>query len=186
MNKEEVKTVKLPHPTPVVIVVAGDNPPNPSTYIYFGQLNDHPPIIGIGIKEKRFTYKLIRKYNDWTVNIVDLKILKEADRAGMVSGNKGDKNSLLNLDYTPSSKVKSYGVENAAIIYEIKYMGEMKFPDHNLVYGEVVNIRVDKKYLKGDKIDFESIPFIVSSYNSMDYYKIGEKIKHWGFSLKEE
>jgi flavin reductase (DIM6/NTAB) family NADH-FMN oxidoreductase RutF len=184
MDKIEIKTVKLPHPTPLVIAVAGNNPPNPSTYIYFGQLNDSPPIIGIGIKKKRYTYKLIKEFGDWTINIVDKNILKEADKAGTVSGNKHDKSKIF--DFTPSKKIKSFGIEKAIIIYEVQYLKELEFPDHNLVYGEVVNIMIDKNYTNENKIKFEKIPFILSSYYSMDYYGMGKFKNHWGFSLQGE
>ncbi len=186
MDKIDIKTVRLPHPTPLVVAVSGNNPPNPSTYIYFSQLNDHPPIVGIGIKKKRYTYKLIREFRDWTINIVSENILKEADKAGTISGNKQNKSKILELDYISSNKIKSFGIKESIIIYEVQYMNEVEFPDHNLVYGEVVNIKIDKCYMNENKINFEKVPFILSSYYSMDYYGMGKFKNHWGFGLKGE
>ncbi len=184
--KVEVKTNHLPHITPLVLVVSGNNPPNPSTYIYFGQLNDNPPIVGVGMKEKRFTYDLIKEFEDFTINIVTKEILKEADRAGFLSGKKYDKSKIVNFNYEKSSFIKSMRIAESPISYEVKYKGELKLFDHNLVYGEVIKIFVKEEYLENGKINLYAISPIVSSYYTTEYYSIGEKHGKWGISLKKE
>jgi len=184
--KVEVDTKYLPHITPLVMVVSGNNPPNPSTYIYFGQLNDNPPIVGVGMKEKRHTYSLIKEFKDFTVNIVNEKILIEADRAGFMSGKKYNKEELLKFSYEKSTVISSPYIKEAPVSYEVKFLGELKLFDHNLLYGEIVKIHADENYVIDGKVDLLKAGIIVSSYHSTDYYKVEKKVGKWGISLKEK
>jgi len=184
--KIELKTNFLPHITPLVLVVSGDNPPNPSTYIYFGQLNDRPPIVGLGMKEKRHTYSLIKRFGDFTINIVNSEILKEADRAGFLSGKKYDKTKIVNLTFEKSFSIKSMRIVESPISYEVKYMGEVKLFDHNLIYGEVLKVFINEKYLKNGSLDIFALSPVLSSYYTTEYYSLGDKLGKWGISLKEE
>jgi len=84
MKKKIFESYTLPIPYPIVVVVAGWKKPNPSTYIYFGEFNQEPMIIGIGIRERRYTYKLMKETGEFTVNFVNRKILRDADMAGIV------------------------------------------------------------------------------------------------------
>ncbi len=181
---KKIETSKLYHPTPVVVVVAGREKPNPSTYIYFSQVNDRPPMVFVGIKKKRFTYQLIKEYKEFTVNVVNEEILKGADISGTYTGNQVDKSNLCGFEYERGEKVDTFYIKNAPVVYEVKLMDEVELYDHNLLLGEVVLVKVSNKLINGDRFNFESANFIISSYNTLSYYSSGEELLPWGFSVK--
>jgi len=167
----EWKSSQLPVPYPLVVVVSG-NPPNPSTYIFYGQFNEHPPVIGIGIKKKRHTYKLIKETGDFTVNFVGRDMLRGADAAGMVSGRRVDKSNFF--PWGASSKVKSPIIATAPLSLEVIYLRDIEFTDHLILLGEVKKIWAKKGVKPED--------FILATYSPMFYFLLGEKIQDWGFS----
>ncbi len=182
MEKEAFKSYTLPVPLPVVIVVAGWDRPNPSTYIFFGEFNQEPLIIGIGIREKRYTYKLIKETGEFTVNFVNKRILKDADLAGMVSGRNVDKCELCEFTFVPGQKIKTPIIKEAPVNLEVKVYDEIKFTDHNLILGKVENVLVSKEFIKNGRVDFKAMELIVADYNSVSYFTVGDFVGRWGFS----
>ncbi len=170
----EWKSPQLPVPYPLVIAVSGGNNPNPSTYIFYGQFNENPIIIGIGIKAKRLTYKLIKETGDFTVNFVGKEILKGADLAGIVSGWKEDKSSIFK--WLPSRKVSSPIINGSPLSLEVRYLKEIPFTDHILLLGEVQEVVLREDVGEED--------FVLSSYSKATYYKVGEILGKWGFSRR--
>ena len=186
MAKITFNSYTFPIPYPIVVVVAGWEKPNPSTYIYFGEFNQDPIIIGIGIRERRYTYKLMKETGEFTVNFVNRKILRDADLAGMVSGRNVDKTRLCKFTYVPSQKIRTPIIEEAPVNLEVKIYDEIKFTDHNLILGKVENVLVSSEYVKEGKVDFKSIDYVVTDYNSISYYSLGPFIARWGFSREEK
>ncbi len=167
----EWKRSQYPAPYPLVVVVSGEKP-NPSTYIFFGQFNEHPPVIGIGIKEKRHTYRMIKETGDFSVNFVDRSLLKGADAAGMVSGRRHDKSDFFRWE--PSSTITSPRIYNSPLSLEAVYLKEVRFTDHILVLGEVKKAWIREGISPQD--------FVMSSYSTMEYIASGSCIEKWGFS----
>ncbi|GEM_PF-2138710 len=162
---------QYPAPYPLVVVVSGRKP-NPSTYIFFGQFNEHPPVVGIGIKEKRHTYRMIKETGDFSVNFVDPPMLRRADAAGLLSGRRHDKSDLFRWE--PSSTINSPRIADAPLSLEVVYLEEVKFTDHILILGEVRKAWAREGATPED--------FVVSSYSSMGYFSVGKKLERWGFS----
>ena len=184
MSKKVFSGYALPIPYPIVVVVAGQEKPNPSTYIYFGEFNQEPMIIGIGIRERRYTYELMKKTGEFTVNFVNRKTLRDADMAGIVSGRNVDKSTLCNFTYVPSMKIKTPVILESPVNLEVKIYDEIKFTDHNLVLGKVENVLISSEFIREGHIDFEAMDLVVTDYNNITYYSVGEAIARWGFSTK--
>ncbi len=184
-NRVFIETGKLLHPAPVVVVVAGREKPNPSTYIYFAQVNDNPPYIFVGIKEKRFTYKLIEKDREFTVNVVSKEMLKGADISGSFTGNQKDKSEICGFKFRKAKRVNTFYIDDSPVVYEVKLLEEIKLRDHILLVGEVLATSVREDLISEDKFLFEKAGFVCGCYKTLSYYSLGEFIKHWGFSLKE-
>ncbi len=167
----EWERAQFPVPYPLVVVVSGD-PPNPSAYIFYGQFNEHPPIIAIGIKEKRHTYRMIKETGDFTVNFVSREILRAADASGMLSGRRHDKSHFFRWE--SSLTIKSPRIADSPFCLEVIYLREIPFTDHILLLGEV------KKAWAKEGVKPED--FILASYKPMEYFSLGKRLKDWGFS----
>jgi len=184
VSKVKFSGYNLPVPYTIVVVVAGIEKPNPSTYIYFGEFNQEPMIIGLGIRERRYTYSLMKETGEFTVNFVNRAILKDADLAGTISGHNVDKSQLCNFTYVPSQVIKTPIIKESPVNLEVTIYDEIKFTDHNLILGKVENVLISSEFVKDGRVDFKAMDFVVTDYSNISYYSLGEFINRWGFSRK--
>ncbi|UCC28604.1 MAG: flavin reductase family protein, partial [Candidatus Bathyarchaeota archaeon] len=95
-------------PCPVVLVTAVDSEGNPNiiTLAWAGTVCSDPPMVGLGIRPHRYSYDLIEKSGEFVVNLPTVRILREVDFCGMVSGKEVDKFSQTGLTPEPAERVK--------------------------------------------------------------------------------
>ncbi len=182
-----IKANLMPFASPVVVVSAGnDKKRSFSTYIMFGQFNEDPPIIGIGIKEKRFTYSLIKEFGEFVVHIVSEDTLKLADLGGTSSGRFTDKFETYRVDLMEPRKVKAPVIKGFPVILECVFVQEIPFKDHILVLGKVVESYALENIVAGGSIDVEKASLVLANYTRFEYLSGLKHLKKWGFSLSEE
>ena len=110
-------------------------------------LSVEPPLFGVSISRKRFSYGLISKGKAFGINLVDKSMQKAVLGAGNTSGTDIDKFVKFNLK-------KEYGklgiplLKDSLISAECKLIKEIDIGDHVLFVGEVVNT-VKRRTSKG-------------------------------------
>jgi flavin reductase (DIM6/NTAB) family NADH-FMN oxidoreductase RutF len=98
-----------------------------------------PPLFGVSISRKRFSYELISKGKAFAINLVDAKMKEKAVAAGRTSGKDRDKFAELGI-------AKEYGklglplVKESPASIECKLVREIELGDHVLFVGEAVNV----------------------------------------------
>ncbi len=170
-------------PCPVVLVTCIDSKgkPNIITLAWAGTVCSDPPLMGLGIRPHRHSYKLIDETKEFVVNIPTVEILKEADFCGVVSGKDVDKFSETGLTAEPAEKVKPPLIKECPVNVECIVRQKIPLGVHHLFIGEVVGVHVNKDVLddKG-RIDFSKLsPFV---YNQGEYWSLNKKIGVHGFS----
>jgi len=95
-----------------------------------------------------------------------------------------DKSTLCNFTYISSQKIKTPVIEESPVNLEVNIYDEIKFTDHNLVLGKVENVLISSEFIKDGRVDFEAMDFVLTDYNSISYYSVGDFIEKWGFSKK--
>jgi len=146
-----------------------------------GTVCSDPPLMGLGIRPHRHSYKLIDETKEFVVNIPTVEILKEADFCGVVSGKDVDKFSETGLTAEPAEKVKPPLIKECPVNVECIVRQKIPLGVHHLFIGEVVGVHVNKDVLddKG-RIDFSKLsPFV---YNQGEYWSLNKKIGVHGFS----
>ena len=63
-------------------------------------------MIGIGISPARHSHRLVEETGEFVVNIPSERLLREADRCGLVSGREVDKFEITGLTPVPAQRVK--------------------------------------------------------------------------------
>ena len=106
MKREVAPTTDL-IPTPVVLVTTQGEatPPNIITLAWVGVVNSDPPMVGIGIRPERYSYRLLKESGEFCVNIPHSGIIHEVDVCGVVSGKTTDKFALTGLVPEKASKI---------------------------------------------------------------------------------
>jgi len=170
-------------PCPVVLVtsVNSSGKPNIITLAWAGTVCSEPPMIGLGINPKRYSYTLIDESGEFVVNIPTTSILKSTDLCGTVSGRDVDKFAETGLSPEPSEKVKPPLIKECPVNIECAVKNKIPLGSHHLFLGEVVLVHVDEELLNSSgRIDFtKAAPFV---YSMREYWNLKHKIGIHGLS----
>jgi len=131
----------LYHPYPVVpciIIVKHNNKINGMSVAWHTPLSFSPPLYGVLISPKRYTYELIVQAKDFTINFVDFEMAKLYAIMGRISGRDRDKIKDFNIELAESSKVNSPYLKGAYAVYECLKHRQVKTGDHIMFVGEIV------------------------------------------------
>lgn len=172
-------------PCPVVLVTCVDahGRHNIITLAWAGTVCSDPPMLGLGIRPHRYSYRLIEDCGEFVVNVPTRAILDKADFCGMVSGTDVDKFSETGLTPEPAEKVKPPLIRECPVNMECLVKRKIPLGTHHLFLGEIVLVHIDEDILNAKgKIDFtKATPFV---YNNGEYWSLHEKIGVYGFSKK--
>lgn len=172
------------YPVPVALVSCGSKDrANITTIAWCGIVCSDPPQLSVSIRPSRHSHKIIKETGDFVVNIPTEDILKKADLCGVVSGRDKDKFKLCGFTKIASSKVNSPMIEECPVNIECKLKDIVSLGAHDMFIGEVVAVHAEKAMLDANgKIDYKKAKPIV--YNQGEYWGLGRKIGHHGFSSK--
>ena len=168
------------NPKPVVLVgTVIDNKPNFLTVSWTGITSSNPPTMSVSIRNIRYSLKGIQENKTFSVNIPSVKMVKETDYCGSVSGSKYDKVKECefkifygNLDNAPL-------IEQCPINIECKVFQTIVIGDHSIIIGEIIESYINENCFTKDLPDIKKIDpmcFCTLTTKAMGYYKLGDFI----------
>jgi len=108
-------------------------------------LSFEPPMYGVAISEKRFTFHLLKRSGEFSVNFLSCDKLDIMHAFGRISGKEVDKIAKLNLRLKQGSKTKTPILEDAYAALECLLMDTQDYGDHTLFVGKVVAAHYDDR-----------------------------------------
>jgi flavin reductase (DIM6/NTAB) family NADH-FMN oxidoreductase RutF len=94
-------------PVPAALIVSGTNEDaDIITIARIGISTPTPPTIGISVKNSRYSLGLIRKTNEFSVNIPPAPLFKEVCYCGLATGRNRNKFEDTGLTPVESSKIR--------------------------------------------------------------------------------
>lgn len=186
MLKLEIPPSEALYPVPVVLVSCTDKnraKSNIITIAWCGVVCSNPPLLSISIRPSRYSYRLIKESGDFVINIPSKDLIKKTDFCGVRSGADIDKFVSVPFTMALAKKVKAPLIEECPLNIECVLKNIIKLGSHDMFIGEVVQVHADTDILNTDgNINFEkAAPFV---YNHGEYWDLGKKIGHYGFSTK--
>lgn len=186
MAKVQIKAKTALFPLPVVLVTSIDKEgkPNIITLSWAGIVCSDPPMLSISVRPHRYSYNLIREQKEFVVNVAAVKIMKETDICGTVSGRDLDKFKFTKLTPEKSQLVKPPLIRESPVNLECRVKNSAKLGTHEMFIGEILAVHVDESVMtsSGD-IDYSlARPF---AYNQGEYWDLKEKIGFYGYTKKE-
>ncbi len=132
------------YPRFTVLVTSGTlENPNVMTVAWISPLSANPPLIGISVTPKRYSYGLIIKKKEFCICVPPSSLAKEVLRAGQLSGKTTpDKFVKCGLTPEPSRKIQAPRIKECPIAIECVLEQEVSTGDHSLFIGKVVATRV--------------------------------------------
>ena len=170
------------YPMPTTLVGALTNgKPNYATIAHVGIMDLGS--ISLGMNKAHHTNIGIKANGTFSVNLPSLKMFKETDHCGLVSGKTKDKSALFKTFY---GKLKTAPmIEECPINMECELVKTIDFPSHDVFVGRVAATYCDEVVLTNGVLDFGKVQPILFVMNDRSYWTLGNKFaKAWDVGKK--
>lgn len=185
MGKQTWKAGTFVYPIPAVLISCGDeNEKNVLTVAWTGTICTDPAMTYISVRKERYSYDIIKRTGEFCINLTNEKLAYATDYCGVKSGKNVDKFNEMNLTPEKASIIKAPMIKESPISIECKVKEIKELGSHDMFIAEVLAINVDDKYLdETGRFDMQKCNLI--AYSHGEYYKLGEKIGKFGYSVKK-
>ena len=132
-------------PSPVVLVGTGDGrrfPWNLLTVAWAGTVCSDPPMVGIGVRKSRFSYRALKELRCFTVNLPTAEMAEAVDFCGVASGADTDKFAARQLTAAKANKIVAPLVAECPLSLECAVRQVVELGSHDLFLGEVIAVQV--------------------------------------------
>ncbi len=153
-----MKFIKAPkkfyfhYPFPVTVVVSkSGGKVNMMSAVWHTQLSFDPPLYGVLISKKRYTYNMIEKAKQFTLNFLDYEFLETVAFVGSTSGREYDKAHTFDIPLQDGRIVDVPIMSEAYAVYECELFDEKEYGDHTLFVGKIVGVHYNEKLYTGEK-----------------------------------
>jgi flavin reductase (DIM6/NTAB) family NADH-FMN oxidoreductase RutF len=152
---------------PVVLATVSGDKDNIITLAMCHVFSFKPPLLGIGVAPKRFSYGLLKNSDDFAVNIPSRNLLKAVEICGSKSGRRVEKFQASGLTREKADKISAPLIAECPVNIECVKVNELEAGDHTWFVGEIVAARAEPDYdSKRDMLLYWG-----------DYHTIGEIVK---------
>jgi flavin reductase (DIM6/NTAB) family NADH-FMN oxidoreductase RutF len=168
-------------PLPVVLLSAGrhDGVRGLMTASWVSTVCSEPPILALGVRPNRHTHSLIRQRGELAINLPDASLLEKLDAAGQISGNDGDKFTLLGLTPQKAQVIAAPLVAECPVNLECKVRQAHRLGSHDLFLAEVVCVHMSEDYRYGEGVA-ETVAYAFGKY-----YGLRGPLAEQGFTKKK-
>ncbi len=174
------------YPLPAVLVSCGENPDEWTmlTISWTGIVCSDPAMCYISVRASRASYPILLKSMEYTINLTTVDMVKATDWSGMVSSRYYNKWKETGLVPMEGEKVKSPTILQSPLSLECKIKSIIHLGTHDMLLSEIVNVRVDSKYVDQatGKLTIEKANLL--AYTNGLYQGLGPVIGSRGFSIK--
>lgn len=134
------------HPRPAYLIVSGrDDDVNVMAASWVMPISEEPWTLGLAMDRETYTYKLVKEYGEYTVNVVEDKDVDLVYYVGTKSRYEVDKVRERNIPLSPSKYVKTPHYTYALGYAECKVMKMIPVGEVDLVIGEALAVYADKQ-----------------------------------------
>lgn len=193
-NFEETDARRLLTGAPVLLVTSsyrGRHNALPVAYAIV--LSIVPPLIGIAIHPSRYSYDVIRKTEEFAINIPTRELLHHVQYLGTLSGVDFDKLELTKLPSFRARRIDTILLEGCVGWIECSVQDAIEMGDHFLIVGRVVAVSADDEAFDGtwklDSGDLKPLHYLgANHYAVLDYVmdaRIPQSAEEYGKRLDE-
>ncbi len=188
MSKISWKPGTMIYPLPAVLVTCGESPEewNMLTVAWTGTICSDPAMCYISVRPERFSYPIIRKQLEFTINLTTASMAKATDWAGVRSGKDFNKWKETGLTPIPGEKVKSPTIEESPLSIECRVKSITSLGSHDMFIAEVLNVRADDRYIDPETGRFSLEKSGIMAYCHGFYYELGNLLGNFGFSVRKK
>ena len=158
----------MPTPAALISCVAPGHRPNIITLGECYMLALEPLVVGISIRPRRYSHRLISESREFVVNFPTADLAAAVDYCGMASGADVDKFAASGLTPEPADVVAAPLIRECPLNLECRVRDVLKMGSHDVFVGDVVATHVEDWALDEsgqlDPVRARAIAFIGRSY----------------------
>lgn len=185
--RQDFKPGTMIYPLPAVLVSCGNDESeyNVFTVAWTGTICSNPPMCYISVRPSRHSYPIIKKNMEFVINLTTAEMARATDWCGVRSGSDYNKFKEMNLTPGKCSIVQAPLIEESPLCIECRVKEIMSLGSHDMFIADVVNIRIDDKYMQEDgRFDLASSGLM--AYVHGGYFNLGNKIGKFGWSVEKK
>ncbi len=185
MNKVTWQGGALIAPIPAVMVSLGDMEcSNIITVAWCGITNTVPPKTYISVRPQRHSYNILKEKKEFVINLTPASLAKKADLCGVYTGKKVDKFQKCGFTKERASIVSAPMISECPISIECRVTDIIPLGSHDMFLADIVAVNVEKSLLQDGKLCINRAHLCAFAHG--EYYKLGERIGKFGFSVKKK
>ena len=142
----------------VVVTAQAEGRDNAMAVAWHAPISREPPLYGVSISPKRFTYQLIAESKEFGVNFLPFA---EAELVASVGGSGGyeiDKFQRFNIARDKPVKTAVPILKAAYAAYECKLVDDRGYGDHRWLVGEIVAVhRLREAFTPEETLDLDKV-----------------------------
>lgn len=188
MGKVSWKPGTMVYPAPAAIATVGASPAdwNMLTIAWTGTVCTNPAMLYISVRPSRFSYPLLLKYMEFTLNLTTVEMARATDWVGVRSGAEYDKWRETGLTPLPGEMVASPTIMESPLSIECRVKEVVHLGSHDMFIADVLNIRADEKWINAstEALSLRDAGLLV--YVHGKYYGLGDLIGHFGYSIRKK
>lgn len=144
--KEIKRFYLILHPRPAYVIGSGKwgETVNFMAASWVTPIAEEPPLVGVAIDVESYTFELIEKFREFTVNVLPMSLVDKIYFVGSRSGRDVDKTGVL--EAVKGEKVSAPVAKDAIGVLECKVVDEVVAEDVKFFVGEVVSARADERF----------------------------------------
>lgn len=156
---EGIGTFSQHYPRVAVIVTArAKGKANAMAVAWHLVISVNPPLYGVSIAPKRFTYELIADDKEFGVNFLPFEMAELVASVGGSSGREMDKFQKFNIALDKPVKTAVPILKDAYAAYECKLVDDKLYGDHRLLVGEIVAVHwMEEAFTPEGTLDLDRI-----------------------------
>lgn len=184
--KTSWKPGTMVYPIPAVMVSCGATPDeyNIMTAAWTGTVCSEPPMCYVSIRPERHSYDIIKRTGEFVINLTTEPLAEPTDWCGVRSGRDFDKFAHCGLTPEKSAVVAAPAILEAPVSIECRVRSIVPLGSHDMFVAEVVNVLVDESLVDAQtgKLDLRKAGLLCYAHG--EYFKVGETVGTFGWSVK--
>jgi flavin reductase (DIM6/NTAB) family NADH-FMN oxidoreductase RutF len=142
-----------PYSTSLVTCCDKEGKPNIITIAWLVPISASPPLLGMSIRQTRFSYKLIKETGEFVINVAPFEIAKQVLYCGRKSGSQLEKFTETGLTPLPARKVRPPIIQECLAHIECRVTQDIEVGDHNLIVAQVLTAYANPTVLRDGLYD---------------------------------
>ena len=159
---------------------------NVFTASWVGTICSDPAMCYVSIRPSRHSYDIVKRNMAFTLNLSTEQLAQATDWCGVRSGRDYNKFVELNLTPVKGEKVAVPYIDEAPVCIECKVKEIVHLGSHDMFIADVVNVLADQRYIDSQTGEFDLKKARLIAYSHGEYFKLGERIGKFGWTVKKK